>query len=119
MSGPIKDEGRDAALREASVPTLLMCLAQITGEDRWLQAPFLPRRDISIFAEPTGGLSTEAQQAIRSALSQVLDELSSGARQLPPTSTCNLRSRRWAFATGDSTGLRRPHPSVSPASVRW
>ena len=84
MTGPLKDAGRDAALREASVPTLLMCLAQITGEDHWLQEPFLPRRDISIFAEPTGGLSTEAQQAIRSALSRVLDELSSGARQLPP-----------------------------------
>ena len=84
MTGPLKDAGRDAALREASVPTLLMCLAQITGENHWLQEPFLPRRDISIFAEPTGGLSTEAQQAIRSALSRVLDELSSGARQLPP-----------------------------------
>ena len=75
---------RHAALQDASVPTLLMCLAQITQDPRWLDAPFRPKRDISIFAEPSGGLSIEAQQAVRAALAQVLDELASGARQLPP-----------------------------------
>ena len=78
------DPQRDAALQAASVPTLLMCLAQITQEPRWLQDPFRPKRDISIFAEPSGGLSPEAQQTVRHALAQVLDELASGARTLPP-----------------------------------
>lgn len=75
---------RDAALQQASVPTLLMCLAQITRDPRWLQEPFLPKRDISIFAEPSGGLAPQAQQVIRDALAEVLDELASGARTLPP-----------------------------------
>jgi len=75
---------RDATLQQASVPTLLMCLAQITGDDTWLKEPFLPKRDISIFAEPTGGLSPQAQQAVREAIARVLDELHSGQRTLPP-----------------------------------
>ena len=75
---------RDAALAQASVPTLLMCLAQITRDDTWLKEPFLPKRDISIFAEPTGGLSPQAQQAVREAIARVLDDLQSGARTLPP-----------------------------------
>ena len=78
---------RDIALKEASVPTLLMCLAQITRDPTWLQDPFLPKRDISIFAEPSGGLSPQVQQTIRDSLSKVLDELDSGARSLPPPPT--------------------------------
>ena len=81
------DIQRDDALRQASVPTLLMCLAQITRDPRWLQEPFLPKRDISIFAEPTGGLSEQAQQTVRDSLATVLDELSSGQRSLPPLPT--------------------------------
>jgi 4-hydroxyacetophenone monooxygenase len=78
------DARRESALREASVPTLLMCLAQITRDRRWLEDPFLPQRDISIFAEPSGGLSPQAQQAVRDAMAQVLDELADGRRTLPP-----------------------------------
>ena len=78
---------RDIALKEASVPTLLMCLAQITRDPTWLQDPFLLKRDISIFAEPSGGLSPQVQQTIRDSLSKVLDELDSGARSLPPPPT--------------------------------
>jgi 4-hydroxyacetophenone monooxygenase len=83
----MNDPRRDAALREASVPTLLMCLAQITRDPRWLQEPFLPQRDISIFAEASGGLSEPAQRAVREALANVLDELATGTRTLPPLPT--------------------------------
>ena len=82
---PRPDTARDAALALASVPTLLMCLAQITQDPRWLAPPFRPKRDIAIFAEPSGGLPPEAQQAVREALAQVLDELARGERRLPPT----------------------------------
>ena len=78
------DNQRTAVLRQASIPTLLMCLAQVTGDRRWLDEPFLPRRDISIFAEPSGGLSPEAQQVVITAAAQMLDDLASGALQLPP-----------------------------------
>jgi 4-hydroxyacetophenone monooxygenase len=77
------DSRRRDAVDQASVPTLLMCLAQITRDPRWLEDPFRPQRDISIFAEPTGGLSPQAQQAIRDGIRQVLDELADGRRTLP------------------------------------
>ena len=75
---------RADALREASVPTLLMCLAQITRDPRWLEDPFRPKRDISIFAERSGGLSEAAQEVVREAIAEVLDELADGRRSLPP-----------------------------------
>ena len=84
MNTPDPRVARREALSQASVPTLLMCLAQITRDSRWLEEPFLPKRDITIFAEPSGGLSEAAQRAVRSALEEVLDELADGRRTLPP-----------------------------------
>jgi 4-hydroxyacetophenone monooxygenase len=74
---------RATALKEASVPALLMCLAQITGDARWLEDPFRPKRDISIFADPSGGLPEEVQAIVREQMAVVLDELGSGRRKLP------------------------------------
>ena len=68
---------------EASIPTLLMCLAQITGDDRWLQEPFLPRRDTNLFHDETGGLPTEIQDEVRSSARQILQEISDNSRQVP------------------------------------
>ena len=45
-----------AALAAADVPVLLMVLVHLTGSRRWIEAPFLPRRDISFFADESGGL---------------------------------------------------------------
>ncbi len=73
----------EAALAAASVPTLLMCLAHLTGDDQWLRAPYLPKRDVALFADPSGGLPEDVQQSVREAVGRVLDELASGARPMP------------------------------------
>ncbi len=74
---------REAALAAASVPTLLMCLAHLTGDEKWLRAPYLPKRDVALFADPSGGLPDDVQQSAREAMAKVLDELASGARAMP------------------------------------
>ncbi|WP_420467946.1 flavin-containing monooxygenase [Panacagrimonas sp.] len=73
-----------AALAQASVPTLLACLAQITGERRWIEPPFCPQRDVALFADPGGGLPVEVQQQVREAMAQVLDQLGAGTREPVP-----------------------------------
>jgi 4-hydroxyacetophenone monooxygenase len=74
---------RDAALNAASIPTLLMCLAQITGEARWTEAPFLPKRDVALIADPSGGLPEAVQQEVRDAMRELLAQIESGARAVP------------------------------------
>ena len=71
------------ALTEASIPTLLMCLAQLTGDDKWLREPYLPRRDTNLFHDETGGLPDEVQNDVRAAMAAVLDELNAGSRTVP------------------------------------
>lgn len=79
------DPGAENALRSASIPTLVMCLAHITGDDLWLSERYRPQRDTNLFHDESGGLSAQAQAEVREAMAQVLDELSAGTRELPPT----------------------------------
>lgn len=75
---------QSAALAAASIPTLVMCLAQITGDDRWLAPRYRPQRDPRLFHEPSGGLSEAAQAEVREAMANALQELASGRARLPP-----------------------------------
>jgi len=70
------------ALQHASIPTLIMCLAQITGDEHWLQPPFVPQKDVKLFADESGGLEPDVQQAVRDEVEKVLGELERGERQL-------------------------------------
>jgi 4-hydroxyacetophenone monooxygenase len=49
-----------------------MTLYQVTGEERWLQAPFQPRRDVRLIADEGAGLPPEVQAEIREAAVAVL-----------------------------------------------
>ncbi|MDT5169008.1 MAG: 4-hydroxyacetophenone monooxygenase [Mycobacterium sp.] len=55
------------ALREANIPTLLMVLVQLTGDQRWLQPPFTPRRAVGLDDNDTGGLEDDLQSQVRAA----------------------------------------------------
>ena len=73
----------ETALRSASIPTLVMCLAHITGDDHWLTERYRPQRDTNLIHDESGGLSPEAQDEVREAMRAVLDELMNDERALP------------------------------------
>ncbi len=49
-----------------------MCLFHLTGERRWLEAPFVPARDVRLVADPAAGFDEETQRRIRTATVEVL-----------------------------------------------
>lgn len=55
------------AVAIANIPTLLMVLVQMTGDRKWLQEPYRPRRGRGIGDNDTGGLGEDIQQEIRAA----------------------------------------------------
>jgi 4-hydroxyacetophenone monooxygenase len=83
------DDGGDAArLQEAielaNVPILLPVLVQLTGDDRWLTAPYLPERNRGLDDNPSGGLPDEVQAEIRAAaLNAILAWWAGAAVALP------------------------------------
>ncbi|BBY73190.1 monooxygenase [Mycolicibacterium parafortuitum] len=72
-------------LQSANIPTLLAAMAHLTGEDRWIQAPYTPtpRRDIDDHDD--GGLSADLVQEIRENAFTVLRELRDGERTVAAT----------------------------------
>jgi 4-hydroxyacetophenone monooxygenase len=97
----VTQENLQSALKQASVPALLMCLAQITQEPQWLEDPFLPKRDISIFADPSGGLPEALQDMVRRRMAEVLQELEAGQRALPALPSDAQLSRMMSVFLGE------------------
>jgi 4-hydroxyacetophenone monooxygenase len=63
------------ALKDADLPILLMVLMQLTGDRRWIEPPFRPVRDSSVFADESGGLPPEVQEEVRAAALEILAPL--------------------------------------------
>ena len=55
------------AIEVANIPTLLMVLVQLTGDERWLEAPYRPTRLRGMGDNDSGGLSKDAQVQVRDA----------------------------------------------------
>lgn len=55
------------ALDVANIPTLLMILVHLTGDDLWLAGPYRPQRGAPLSDNDTGGLADEVQREIRDA----------------------------------------------------
>jgi 4-hydroxyacetophenone monooxygenase len=53
------------ALQVANLPTLLMVLAQLTGDRRWLESPYVPTRTRGMDDNDSGGLPGPIQDKIR------------------------------------------------------
>ena len=60
------------ALQVANLPTLLMVLAQLTGERRWLEPPYAPTRTRGMDDNDSGGLPEAIQDEIRQAAFDLL-----------------------------------------------
>jgi 4-hydroxyacetophenone monooxygenase len=56
-----------AALEVANIPTLLLLLTHLTGDDRWAKEPYRPQRGKPLTDNDTGGLPPGLQQEVREA----------------------------------------------------
>ncbi len=68
----------ERAVRDADVRVLLMAVAQITGDRRWLEAPYVPRRDVRLIAEEDAGLEPDVIDEIRAAAIEAFHRLQAG-----------------------------------------
>jgi 4-hydroxyacetophenone monooxygenase len=64
--------------KSANVPTLLMVVYQVTGDDRWLHAPYRPTRSKGLSDHDTGGLPDDVQDEIRHAAAEAFFRLQEG-----------------------------------------
>jgi 4-hydroxyacetophenone monooxygenase len=69
------------ALQAANIPTLLMSLFQLTGDEKWLQPPYRPTRTRGLSFHDSGGLPSAIQAEIKDA---AVDAVLAAASGVPP-----------------------------------
>lgn len=60
------------AIAIANIPTLLLVLVQLTGDQRWLDDPYRPTRTRGLGDNDSGGLPESVQQTIRAAATDAI-----------------------------------------------
>jgi len=75
---PASDTELRAALEEANLPTLLMVLAHLTGDDKWLEDPYRPTRPRGVGDHDSGGFPEELQRSIRDDALETIGALREG-----------------------------------------
>jgi 4-hydroxyacetophenone monooxygenase len=68
----LSDEELVEALRLANIPTLLLLLTQLTGDESWLDGRFQPSFVRGLDDNDSGGLADDVQQEVRSAVRTAL-----------------------------------------------
>ncbi|WP_246755572.1 hypothetical protein [Bradyrhizobium sp. CCBAU 53338] len=68
IESPRKPLDLASAIAEADIRCLLMVLVHMTGDDRWLEPPYLPKRDIRLIPDPEAGVPRDIQDEIRAAV---------------------------------------------------
>jgi 4-hydroxyacetophenone monooxygenase len=61
-----------SAIEQADIRVLLMVLVHMTGDMRWMEPPYLPRRDVRLIPDPRAGLPESIQAEIREAAVKIL-----------------------------------------------
>ena len=58
---PCKKLDLSSAIAEGDIRVLLMVLVHMTGDHRWLEPPYNPRRDVRLIPDPDAGIGKEIQ----------------------------------------------------------
>ena len=98
---PVEASDIDAALADADVPVLLAVLVHLSGERRWIEAPYLPKRDIAFFAEESGGLPEEIQHEVKRAAREAIMAFHAGEGAIPPEPSADLYREMMSVVVGE------------------
>jgi 4-hydroxyacetophenone monooxygenase len=93
-----------AAVEVANVPVLLVLLVHMTGDRRWLEEPYRPKRNNGLGDNPTGGLPDEVQREVRDAAFEAIRRWRAGAPLAIPADAAqdtDLLVELLSFAMGE------------------
>ena len=70
--GMLEPDTLRAALAQADLRVLVMCLFHLTGDGKWLEAPYRPARDVRLIGDPSAGFDDNVQREIRETMAALL-----------------------------------------------
>lgn len=111
-----------SAIAEGDIRVLLMVLVHVTGDEKWLEPPYKPKRDVRLIPDPDAGVPKEIQDEIRAA---VLNLFANGTPKPVITDPGNELMLRMMRATlGENVApeyapLMREEMGFVPRDARW
>src|SRR5258708_39772447 len=83
-----------SAIAEGDIRVLLMVLVHMTGDERWLEPPYRPKRDIRLIPDPQAGVPPEIRAEIRAAVLKLFENGAPGPVISDPGDELMLRMMR-------------------------
>jgi 4-hydroxyacetophenone monooxygenase len=119
---PRRDLDLSSAIAEADIRCLLMVLVHMTGDERWLEAPYKPRRDVRLIPDPDAGVPPEIQDEIRTAVMKLFAHGNPRPVMTDPGDELMLKMMRACLGekvAPEYAPLMREEMAFVPRDARW
>src|ERR1700726_457499 len=111
-----------SAIAEADIRCLLMVLVHMTGDERWLEPPYKPKRDVRLIPDPDAGVPAEIQDEIRNAVVRLFAQGTPKPVITDPGDELILRMMRACLGENvapEYAPLMREEMGFVPRQARW
>jgi 4-hydroxyacetophenone monooxygenase len=101
---------------------LLMVLVHMTGDTRWLEPPYKPKRDVRLIPDPDAGVPKEIQDEIRAAVLKLFENGEPTPAITDPGNELMLRMMRATLGenvASEYAPLMREEMGFIPREMRW
>ena len=119
---PRKTFDLSSAIAEGDIRVLLMVLVHMTGDERWLESPYRPKRDVRLIPDPHAGLPEEIQDEIRAAVLKLYENGEPRPAITDPGDELMLKMMRATLGENvapEYAPLMREEMAFAPRDVRW
>jgi 4-hydroxyacetophenone monooxygenase len=111
-----------SAIAEGDIRVLLMVLVHLTGDARWLEPPYKPKRDVRLIPDPQAGLPRDIQDQIRAAVLKLFADGEPKPAISDPGNELMLRMMRACLGENvapEYSPLMREEMGFIPREARW
>jgi 4-hydroxyacetophenone monooxygenase len=111
-----------SAIAEGDIRVLLMVLVHMTGDTRWLEPPYKPRRDVQLIPDPDAGVPKEIQDEIRAAVLKLFENGEPRPAISDPGDELMLKMMRATLGENvapEYAPLMREEMGFIPREMRW
>ena len=119
---PRKKLDLSTAIAEGDIRVLLMVLVHMTGDQRWLEPPYKPKRDVRLIPDPEAGVPKQVQDEIRAAVLKLFEKGEPKAAITDPGDELMLKMMRACLGENvppEYAPLMREEMGFIPRDVRW
>ncbi|MBI5318161.1 NAD(P)/FAD-dependent oxidoreductase [Bradyrhizobium sp.] len=111
-----------SAIAEGDIRVLLMVLVHMTGDMRWLEPPYKPKRDVRLIPDPDAGVPKEIQDEVRAAVLKLFESGEPKPAIVDPGNELMLKMMRATLGenvTPEYAPLMREEMGFIPREMRW